>query len=130
MKRDWSKVELYEWSFGDDKVLADCLKSLVLVGKKTATTGLYREGKKIPAKGDYAAILDSDGKRFCIIRYLNVEVKPFLRVDYEFIKKEGEGDSDVESWRKSHRDVFRRWSSSFTDDSKVVCEEFEVVERL
>lgn len=130
MKKDWAKIQLYEWNFGDDKKLADRLKQLVLTGKKTATTGLWRENKKIPREADYAAILGSDGQRFCIIRYLKVEVKPFLEVGYEFIKKEGEGDPDVESWRKSHRDVFRRWSSSFTDDSRVVCEEFEVVERL
>ena len=130
MEKDWSKIRLYEWNFGDDKKLADRLKELVLAGKKTATTGLWRDDKKIPIKGDYAAILDSAGKRFCIIRYLNIEVKPFLEVDYEFIKKEGEGDPDVESWRKGHRDVFRQWSNSFTDASTVVCEEFEVVDRL
>jgi uncharacterized protein YhfF len=130
MEKDYEKFQLYEWNFGDDKKLADCLKELVLAGKKTATTGLWRENKKIPTNGDYAAILDSDGKRFCIIRYINVEVKPFLEVGYEFIKKEGEGDPDVESWRKGHRGVFRRWSNSFTDASRVVCEEFEVVDRL
>jgi uncharacterized protein YhfF len=79
----------YEFTFGDDKILADELKELVLSGKKTATTGLYILDKKIPKPGEYAAILDSNGERFCIIKYTNVEVKPFLEVNFSYIQKEG-----------------------------------------
>jgi uncharacterized protein YhfF len=112
-----------EWNFGDDKELADRLKELVLSGKKKATTSLYSKNKKIPQVGDYEAILDSDKKRFCIIRCTNVEAKPFLEVRYDFIQKEGEGDKDVEEWREKHRRFFNLKG----DNVKVVCEEFEVI---
>lgn len=111
------------WDFGSDKKLASILKKLVLSGKKKATTGLYREGEKIPKVGDYETILDSDKIPFCIIRCTNVEIKPFLEVGYEFAKKEGEGDKDIEGWREKHRKFF-----NLKDDNvKVICEEFEVV---
>lgn len=113
----------YTWDFGDDKELADRLKNLVLSGKKKATTGLYREGERVSKVGEFEAIFGSDKKCFCIIRCTNVEVKPFLEVGYDFVQKEGEGDKDVEEWRKKHRKFF-----NLRDDNvKVVCEEFEVV---
>ena len=112
-----------EWNFGEDRELANRLRKLVLSGKKKATTGLYR-GQRIPKVGEYEAITDFDQKRFCIIRCTNVEVKPFLEVDYFFIQKEGEGDKDVEEWREKHRRFF-----GLKDDCvKVVCEEFELVQ--
>jgi len=114
-----------EWNFGQNKVLADKLKQLVLNGNKKATTGLYYERKKIPKVGDYKIILDSDEKPSCIIRCTNVEIKPFLEVDYDFIEKEGEGDKDIEEWREKHRKFFNLES----DKVKVICEEFEVVSR-
>lgn len=130
VEKDWSKIDLYEWSFGDNREIADHLKELVLSGKKIATTGLWREGKKIPTKGEYAAIIGGDGKRVCIIRYTNTSVKPFLEVKYDFIQKEGEGDPDVETWREKHRAFFKNFSDSFNNDSRVVCEEFELVAQL
>lgn len=114
---------LYEWDFGDDRELADKLKKLVLGRVKKATTGLFSEGDKIPKVGDYGAILDSDKKRFCVIRYTNVEIKPFLEVEYDFIIKEGEGDRDVAEWREKHRKFFNIKDDNF----KVICEQFELV---
>ena len=111
------------WGFGEDREIAEKLKGLVLSGKKKATTGLYHEGEKIPRVGDYEAILDWDKKPFCVIRCTNVEIKPFLDVDYRFVEKEGEGDRDVEEWREKHRKFFK-----LKDDTVwVVCQEFEVV---
>ncbi len=115
----------YEWDFGDNKELADRLKQLVLDGKKRAATSIYYPGKKIPKIGDYAVILDSDKKRFCVIQYTKVEVKPFLEVDYDFIEKEGEGDRDVEEWRTKHLKFFGLKDG----DVKVICEEFRLVSR-
>lgn len=67
-------------------------------------------------------ILDSDKKPFCIIRCTKVEIKPFMEVSFDFIKKEGEKDKNVEEWRNKHRIFF-----NLTDDSaKVVCVEFEL----
>lgn len=119
----------HEWNFGDNQALADKLKSLVISGQKTATTGLWRQGKILTPIGGYETILDSKGKRFCIIQVINIQVKPFIDVDWEFAHKEGE-DSDLESWRKGHRKIFSEWSKNFTDDSLVVCEEFKVIETI
>jgi uncharacterized protein YhfF len=113
----------YEWDFGDDRELAEKLKRLVLSGEKKATTGICHQWQKIPKAGEYAAILDSDKRSFCVIRYTKVHVKPFLEVGYDFIQKEGEGDRNVEEWRERHRKFF-----NLTDDNvEIVCEEFEVV---
>lgn len=114
-----------EWDFGDNRELAGRLKQLVVDGKKKATTSIYYPGKRIPKPGEYAAILDSDKKRFCVIQYTNIEIKPFLEVGYDFIEKEGEGDKDVEEWRRKHRKFF-----GLKDDNvKVVCEEFQLTLR-
>lgn len=113
----------YEWDFGDDKKLSYQLGQLVLSGKKKATTALHHQGKKIPKVGEYATILDSEGKHLAVIQYTNVEVKPFLDVGYDFIEKEGEGDRNVKEWREKHRKFF----GLKNDDVKVVCEEFKMV---
>ncbi len=121
-------TKLREWNFGKNVSLANKLKGLVLSGKKIATTGLYTEGKVLPKAGEYAAIVGSDNKRFCIIQYTKVEVKPFLEVGYDYITLEGEGDKDTEEWRKKHRKFFTENYGEFKDGSQVVCEEFKVVE--
>lgn len=113
----------HTWSFGEDEALADKLRQLVISGKKRASTGMYREGGEIPKVGEYESIAGSDQKPFCIVQCTNVEIKPFLEVDYEFIQKEGEGDRNIEEWREKHREFF-----GLKDDNvKVVCEEFKVV---
>ena len=122
---------MQEFNFGSDEVFAGKLRDLVVKGEKTATTGLYREGKVISKVGEPATIMDSEGKKFCMVKYTKVEVKPFLEVDYEYAVKEGEGDSTIEEWRDSHRDFFRReYPDIFNDNSRVVCEEFKVVSVL
>ncbi len=113
----------HEWGFGNNKEFVDKLKKLILNGKKKATTGLLYGGKKVPHIGDYEAIIDFDGKRFCVIKITNIEVKPFLEVGYDFIQKEGEGDTNIEEWREKHR----RFFNLKDDNVKVICEEFELV---
>ncbi len=128
---DNKQVISREFNFGSDEVFATKLRNLVLEGKKTATTGLYRDGKDIPKIGDMATVTDSSGKKFCAIEYTKVSVVPFMEVDFEYVMKEGEGASTIEEWRESHRDFFRReYPNLFNDDSRVVCEEFKVVSVL
>ncbi len=117
------------WDFGEDKEFADKLRDLILEGKKTATTGFYREGKKHSEVGEYDQIVDSDGKPFCIIQYTKIEVKPFLEVDFEYAKLEGEGEKNIEEWRQSHRDFFGKYYPDFSDKSKVVCAQFKLVSK-
>lgn len=119
-----------EWDFGSDKVLADKLKDLVLSGKKTATTGLYKEGEKIPKSGEFAAIIGSDKKRFCIVQYTDSFIKSFLDVNWEYAKLEGEDNKDLEDWRQQHREFFKREYGSFDDRSLVVCVQFNLAQVL
>ena len=123
--------KLKSWGFGTDEILADKLKRLVLEGKKTATTGLYKDGGALPKVTDIAIITDYNDKPFCIIEYTAVNLKPFLDVTYDYVLKEGEGDKDLESWRKSHRNFFNReYPDLFNENSLVVCEEFKIKEIL
>lgn len=115
------------WNFGDDKELADKLKNLVLSGKKTATTGFYKENGTPSRVGDFQQILDSDGTPFCTIQITKVEVKPFLDVDFGYAKLEGEGEKDIEEWRESHRKFFSKYYPDFSDNSSVVCVIFSLV---
>ncbi len=129
MNFDNSEIVRYEFNFGSDEMLASKLRDLVLKGEKTATIGLYRKGKEIPKSGELATITDSEGKKFCVVEYTNVEVKQFLEVDFEYAKKEGEGYVSIEEWRDSHREFFKKaYPDIFTDDSLVVCEEFKVID--
>jgi uncharacterized protein YhfF len=114
-----------EWSFGTDD-LADRVKDLVLSGHKIATTGFLKPTTMVPSVGEYAAILDRNGKRFCIIQYTDVEIKPFLQVDWDFAKLEGE-DENIEQWRRGHREYFKKYYPNFTDEAEVVCSEFKLV---
>ena len=125
-------TQLRKWNFGEDEVVAKNLQQLVLEGKKTAATGLYKGTSQILSKtGDMAVIITYTGKPLCIIEYTQITLVSFLEVTYEYIAKEGEGDRDVESWRDSHRDFFiREYSDLFNEHSLVVCEEFKVVEIL
>ena len=120
------------WSFGDD---ADGLAVLVSSGIKTATCSAYdlyeAEDEDLPQAGDTSVILDSRDEAVCIIRTTKVYTVPFDKVSAEHAFREGEGDRSLEYWRQVHEAFFREELSSagleFSGNSRVVCEEFEVV---
>ena len=120
------------WAFG---VEADRLAHLVERGQKTATSSahpLYElENEPLPAVGEYSVILDSDERPVCIIQTTRVAVIPFCEVTAEHAYKEGEGDKSLAYWREVHRSFFTdcldEVGLEFSDDMKVVCEEFRVV---
>ena len=120
------------WSFGDD---TDGLAALVRGGIKTATCSAYdlyeAEGEDLPKAGDTSVILDSRDEAVCIIRTTRVYVIPFDEVTAEHAFREGEGDRSLEYWRKVHEAFFKEELTSagleFSGNSRVVCEEFEVV---
>ena len=120
------------WSFGDD---ADGLAALVRAGLKTATSSAYdlyeAEGEDLPQAGDTSVILDSRDEAVCIIRTTRVYMVPFDEVSPEHAFREGEGDRSLEYWRKVHEAFFKDELASagleFSGNSRVVCEEFEVV---
>ena len=132
----WKKSGLtgsYEsWAFGG---APDELAALVKKGEKTATCSAYdlylAEGEPIPQEGEYSVILDSSGEAVCIVKTTKVYVTEFHQVSKEHAYKEGEGDRSLEYWRKVHIDFLTRQLEgehmTFTENTKVVCEEFELV---
>ena len=132
----WTKSGLtgsYEsWAFGD---APDKLAALVKNGVKTATCSAYdlcqTGSEPLPKEGDYSVILDSNGEAVCIVKTVKVCITEFHLVSAEHAYKEGEGDRTLEYWRKVHTDFLIRELSklhlTFSENTKVVCEEFELV---
>lgn len=77
------------WDFGEDKSLSDKLCRLVLAGKKKASADLYPKDKIIPRTEDKSIILNCQGEPFCVVEYINVDIKPINQVSSNFIEKEG-----------------------------------------
>ncbi|WEV60847.1 ASCH domain-containing protein [Streptococcaceae bacterium ESL0729] len=120
------------WQFG---VAPDELAQLVLEGKKTATASAYDGydfyGERIPQVDDYSIILDSKNHPLCIIRTRRVKILKFSEIDKNHAFKEGEGDLSLGYWQREHQKFFakelRDYGKSFSEEMKVVAEEFEVV---
>ncbi len=126
-------IGTYEaWSFGE---APDKLADLVLRGIKTATCSAYDlyliDHEPLPKTGDYSVILDSNEEAVCIIKSIKVYVTEFNRVSEDHAFKEGEGDRSLEHWRRVHENFLTNElasvNKSFDENTKVVCEEFEVV---
>lgn len=120
------------WQFGDDP---DRLLNLVLFGEKTATTSLYcmyeHDRESLPRVGEYNIILDSAGAAKCVTRTTAVYILPFDRVSTVHACKEGEGDKNLDHWRRVHKRFFAKELKTigleFVEDMPIVCEEFELV---
>ena len=120
------------WSFGE---APDKLADLVIQGIKTATCSAYDlyqiNDEPLPQAGDYSVILNSGEEAVCIIKTLKVYVTDFNKVSEEHAFKEGEGDRSLEYWRMVHVNFLTNELASvhksFDNQTKVVCEEFEVV---
>ena len=122
------------WAFGAEAAL---LAHLVETGEKTATSSAYQlyetENEPLPKAGDYSVILDAQNNAVCVIQMQRVYVTAFHDVSEEHAFKEGEGDKSLAYWRKVHKEFFTACLEEahlkFSDDMKVVCEEFKVVYR-
>lgn len=122
-------AEYDAWCFGDD---ADTLAKLVLADTKTATASAHPiyelEDEELPQEGQYSVVLWRDGNAACIIKTTRVYIVPFSQVSAEQAYREGEGDRSLAYWQKVHRAFFTREMEdaglTFTEDMKVVCEEF------
>ena len=120
------------WFFGE---APDKLADLVLQGIKTATCSAYDlyqiNNEPLPQAGDYSVILNSSEEAVCIIKTIKVYVTEFKNVSEEHAFKEGEGDRSLEYWRKVHESFLTNELATvhkgFDENTKVVCEEFEVV---
>ena len=93
---------------------------------------LYQiNNEPLPKAGDYSIILDSHDEAVCIIKTRKVYVTEFRSVSEEHAFKEGEGDRSLEYWRIVHINFLTNELAAvhktFDENTKVVCEEFEVV---
>ena len=129
--------ELEHWHFELTESACNHLLDLVLAGRKRATSSSllsYRmEGEEIPKAGDLSVITDWDGVPRCVVMTTAVRVMRYGDITFDIAKLEGEDDS-LESWRRNHERFFREEGKelgyTFSEDLKVVFEEFEVIEPL
>lgn len=123
------------WQFG---AAANNLASLVILGAKTATASSYvlyeLDDEPIPKVGEYSVILNSKNEALCVIRETKVETVPYKDVSEEQGYKEGEGDRTLEYWQSVHWPFFTKEHEHceipFTEESLVLCEEFELLHSL
>lgn len=129
----WPRVNgMRSFELGTPDEVRVRLNSLVLAGKKTATTGLLevyvKETEGLEYVGERLALLDSEGLSIATIEITGVEVKPFIEVTWEHAAAEGEGDASLDEWRAGHRRYFSRLGTSVEDRTPVVCLAFRLVE--
>jgi uncharacterized protein YhfF len=123
------------WHFCMDEKNANELAELVRKGVKRGTTSLYYsyqlENEPLPKVGQYNIITNWDGVSQCIIKTVDVAVKPFNEVTEAFAEIEGEGDGSLNYWKKVHEIAFKKELTStekeFSEEMLVVCEIFKVV---
>jgi uncharacterized protein YhfF len=112
---------------------ADWLASLVVEGKKTATTSGFvfyeLEKEAIPKVGEYNIVLDGQEKPVAVIQIQSVEVIPMNEVKEEYALAEGEGD--YRFWWDAHEKFFTEllaeYDIEYSPDMLVVCERFKKV---
>jgi uncharacterized protein YhfF len=123
------------WFFGDSQEMSVKLANFVIFGTKRATASLSLINKlqpeNAPINNGYSIVTDFAGKPLCIIQTTEIREIPFLEVDYNFAKSEGEGDENIEDWRKGHRDYFTKECKEagfeFNETMLVCCERFELI---
>jgi uncharacterized protein YhfF len=123
------------FGFGGGGDLADELATLVLAGRKWATTSLPAEyaalDEPLPKAGDLSIILDGKGNPVCIIERTSVDRVPFQAVDEAFAACEGEGDGSLRYWREAHtwffNGVLSRLGGTLEESTPVLCQRFRLV---
>lgn len=130
---DTSCYEVFAFAEGE---AADELAELTLAGRKRATTSCYEayraENEPLPRKGELSVVTDGQGEPRCVIETTEVRVLPFGEVTWALCSREGE-DECIETWQETHRRIFteegRRLGYAFTDETRVVFEDFRVIWR-
>jgi uncharacterized protein YhfF len=123
------------WHFGNSQEMSIYLADFVVNGTKRATASLVLVNEKIPENAPivdgYSVVTDFEGKPLCIIQTTEIRHIPFLEIDFSFAKDEGEGDQNIEDWRKNHREFFTRecleLGFEFDETMLVCCERFDLL---
>jgi 5-formyltetrahydrofolate cyclo-ligase len=118
-----------------NKEIANELLSLILQGKKTASSSLLKDyeftGDPLPVVGKYWMVLNKDLEPKCIVQTVKVERIKFKNVTKKIALAEGEGDLSLDYWRKVHIDFFtpflKDWGVKNIDEEELVVEFFKVV---
>ncbi|MBL4829008.1 MAG: ASCH domain-containing protein [Aliivibrio sp.] len=115
--------------------MTDGLIALYLSGKKRAGSSLVEDfevtGDPLPKVGNYWIVLDGKNQPKLILKTLKIEIHQFRDVPEYIAIAEGEGDSSLEYWKKTHIDFFKpflaSWDIDNIDDAHVITEFFELV---
>lgn len=121
--------------FGDTQRLADELLSLVLSGRKRATSELVADflarGDAVPRIGSHWIACDGAGAPRVILRSIELRLGPFGTADETFARDEGEDDLSLASWQREHRRHWTRVSAAqgreWSEADEIVFERFTVV---
>ena len=114
--------------FGDSEAVANSCLDLVLKGKKRATShsllGMQFRGEPLPRIGDLTIITDWEGTAHCIIRTVQVTLKPLFAITPAYAALEGEGD-EAEAEGGTHeaaptitvnfQDTSGHWAAAYID---------------
>ena len=112
---------------------ADELAKKVLTGDKIATSSLYdyycMNLKEMIKENEYAFILDSYGRKICIIQIKRNEVVEFQNITEQFAIDEG--DENLANWLKIHTEYYslllEKIGKRLTGETKILCEWFTVI---
>jgi uncharacterized protein YhfF len=123
------------WFFGNSQEMSVKLANFVIYGSKRATASLVKVNELIPENAPiddgYSVVTDFEGNPKCIIQTIEIREIPFLEVDFQFAKDEGEGDENIKSWRKGHQDYFTKECKDlgfeFDETMLVCCERFRLI---
>ncbi|CAL9331737.1 ASCH domain-containing protein [Streptomyces sp. enrichment culture] len=127
----WPRVDgMRALELGAPGEMRDRLNSLVLAGRKTATTGLLaeytEETEGLEFAGERLALLDNDGSAVATLEVTGVTRCSFADVPWEHARAEGEGDASLDDWRAVHRRFWADAGTPVDDDTPVVCIAFRV----
>lgn len=129
----------YHCSTFGDPVFADYgdhVTQLAIDEVKRATAHLAMDFEINAVKrrevGDYWVILWENMTPACLLKMVNIEERPFDKVDDAFAAREGEGDGSLAYWRECHNDYFQRqckaWGKQWSESLPVVLESFDLVQ--
>lgn len=126
------KNKLEVWKLGANKTESDYLFNLVKQGIKTATSYLYDETFVEPSK--YSILTNWDETEEIGLETISFCIVPFNDVTKEYALKEGEGAITLNEWKLVHKEFFTKrlalQGKEFSEDIKIVCEEFRIVKVL
>lgn len=117
------------WAFGDNAALADELATLVIQGKKTATTSSlasFQHASCPVLPGSYHIVLNSRQLPVCVIRLHSLGLIRFCDVSEALAAMEGEGDLSLDTWRQRHRAFFSR-EGHWSEEMELVFQTFRLV---